>query len=119
MTKKTTFKSPVTKKDYVGNLEPRYAGIPTFMRTPLAETLEDVDIGLIGVPYDGGVTNRAGARHGPREVRNQSSLMRTIHHINRESPFDIANIADLVMFHSRNLLIIKLSTMTSQISLVW
>jgi guanidinopropionase len=61
----------------------------------LAETLEDVDIGLIGVPYDGGVTNRAGARHGPREVRNQSSLMRTIHHINRESPFDIANIADL------------------------
>ena len=95
MTKKTTFKSPVTKKDYVGNLEPRYAGIPTFMRTPLVETLEDVDIGLIGVPYDGGVTNRAGARHGPREVRNQSSLMRTIHHINRESPFDIANIADL------------------------
>ena len=95
MTKKTTFKSPVTKKDYVGNLEPRYAGIPTFMRTPLAETLEDVDIGHIGVPYDGGVTNRAGARHGPREVRNQSSLMRTIHHINRESPFDIANIADL------------------------
>ena len=95
MTKKTTFRSPVTKKDYVGNLEPRYSGIPTFMRTPLTETLDGVDIGLIGVPYDGGVTNRAGARHGPREIRNQSSLMRTIHHINRESPFDIANIADL------------------------
>ena len=95
MTKKTTFRSPVTKKDYVGNLEPRYSGIPTFMRTSLAETLDGVDIGLIGVPYDGGVTNRAGARHGPREIRNQSSLMRTIHHINRESPFDIANIADL------------------------
>lgn len=95
MTKKTTFRSPVTKKDYVGNLEPRYSGIPTFMRTPLVETLDGVDIGLIGVPYDGGVTNRAGARHGPREIRNQSSLMRTIHHINRESPFDIANIADL------------------------
>ena len=95
MTKKTTFRSPVTKKDYVGNLEPRYSGIPTFMRTPLTETLDGIDIGLIGVPYDGGVTNRAGARHGPREIRNQSSLMRTIHHINRESPFDIANIADL------------------------
>ena len=95
MTKKITFRSPVTKKDYVGNLEPRYSGIPTFMRTPLAEKLDGVDIGLIGVPYDGGVTNRAGARHGPREIRNQSSLMRTIHHINRESPFDIANIADL------------------------
>ena len=81
MTKKTTFKSPVTKKNYVGNLEPRYAGIPTFMRTPMAESLEGVDIGLIGVPYDGGVTNRAGARHGPREIRNQSSLMLSLIHI--------------------------------------
>ena len=95
MTKKTTFKSPVTGKEYVGNLEPRYSGIPTFMRTPHAKSLKDIDIGLIGIPYDGGVTNRAGARHGPREIRNQSSLMRTIHHINRVSPFDIANIADL------------------------
>ena len=95
MTKKTTFKSPVTSKEYVANLEPRYSGIPTFMRTPHAKSLKGIDIGLIGVPYDGGVTNRAGARHGPREIRNQSSLMRTIHHINRVSPFDIANIADL------------------------
>ena len=66
MTKKTTFKSPVMGKEYVGNLEPRYSGIPTFMRTPHAKSLKDIDIGLIGVPYDGGVTNRAGARHGPR-----------------------------------------------------
>jgi len=95
MTKKTTFKSPVTGKEYVGNLEPRYSGIPTFMRTPHAKSLKDIDIGLIGIPYDGGVTNRAGARHGPREIRNQSSLMRTIHHINRVSPFEIATIADL------------------------
>ena len=95
MTKKRRFKSPVTEKEYVGNLEPRYSGIPTFMRTPHAKSLKDIDIGLIGVPYDGGVTNRAGARHGPREIRNQSSLMRTIHHINRVSPFDIASIADL------------------------
>ena len=54
MTKKTTFKSPVTGKEYVGNLEPRYSGIPTFMRTPHAKSLKDIDIGLIGVPYDGG-----------------------------------------------------------------
>ena len=95
MTKKTTFKSPVTGKEYVGNLEPRYSGIPTFMRTAHAKSLKDIDIGLIGIPYDGGVTNRAGARHGPREIRNQSSLMRTIHHVNRVSPFDVATIADL------------------------
>ncbi|GIT34724.1 MAG: hypothetical protein Ct9H300mP4_10430 [Gammaproteobacteria bacterium] len=37
-------------------LEPRYGGMPTFMRTPLAETLENLDIALAGVPYDGGET---------------------------------------------------------------
>jgi hypothetical protein len=34
--------------------------------------------GIIGVPFDGGVTNRTGARHGPRDIRNQSSLIRRI-----------------------------------------
>ena len=57
---------------------PRYTGLPTFMRAPYREDFTNVDIGLIGVPFDGGVTNRPGARHGPREVRNQSSLIRKI-----------------------------------------
>ena len=60
------------------------------MRTPYAELLDEVDIGLIGVPFDGGVTNRTGARHGPREIRNQSSLMRRInrsHHFAQISSF--------------------------------
>ena len=47
-------------------LQPRYAEIATFMRAPLAESLDEVDIALVGVPTDLGVTNRAGARHGPR-----------------------------------------------------
>ena len=55
-------------------LQPRYSEIATFMRAPLAETLDDLDIALVGVPTDLGVTNRAGARHGPREIRNASSL---------------------------------------------
>ena len=55
-------------------LQPRYAEIATFMRAPLAESLDEVDIALVGVPTDLGVTNRAGARHGPREIRNASSL---------------------------------------------
>ena len=37
---------------------PRYTGIPTFMSLPYAEDWSNLDIGLIGVPYDGGVTNR-------------------------------------------------------------
>ena len=54
-----------------------------------------VDIALIGVPYDGAVTNRAGARHGPREIRNQSSLMRSIHHVTRIDPYELCRIADI------------------------
>ena len=53
-----------------------------------------MDIALIGVPFDGGTTNRTGARHGPREIRNQSSLVRRVHHVTGVSPFDLARIAD-------------------------
>lgn len=74
---------------------PRYTGIPTFMRTPHSETWDNVDIGLIGVPFDGGVTNRPGARHGPREMRNQSSLMRRKNQSSGICPYDLCRIADL------------------------
>ncbi len=74
---------------------PRFTEIPTFMRCPLAESPDEVDIALIGVPYDGGVTNRPGARHGPREIRNSSTLMRTIHHVTRFNPFEACRVADL------------------------
>ena len=74
---------------------PRYTGIPTFMRAPLSEDWKDVDIGLVGVPFDGGVTNRTGARHGPREIRNQSSLMRRMNQSSGICPYDLCNVADL------------------------
>ncbi|MXW48222.1 MAG: agmatinase [Gammaproteobacteria bacterium] len=74
---------------------PRYTGIPTFMRAPHSETWDNVDIGLVGVPFDGGVTNRTGARHGPREMRNQSSLMRRKNQSSGICPYDVCRIADL------------------------
>lgn len=74
-------------------LVPRYAGIPTFMRLPIAEPSE-VDIALVGVPFDGGTTNRAGTRHGPREIRCQSSLVRRVHHVTGVSPYDKLRVAD-------------------------
>ena len=83
------------KTDTTAMMQPRYTGIPTCMRVPMVGDWDAVDIGLIGVPYDGGVTNRAGARHGPREIRNQSSLMRTYHHVTRVSPYDLVSVADL------------------------
>ena len=75
--------------------KPRYTGIPTFMRAPFAEDWSAVDIGMIGVPYDGGVTNRPGARHGPREVRNSSSLMRRINQSSGICPYELLRVADL------------------------
>jgi guanidinopropionase len=75
--------------------QPRFVGIPSFFRAPVSESLEGVDIGLIGVPFDGGVTNRPGARHGPREVRNQSSLLRPVSTATSQEPFADLVIRDL------------------------
>jgi guanidinopropionase len=74
---------------------PRYTGLATFMRAPYREELTGVDIGMIGVPFDGGVTNRTGTRHGPREVRNQSSLMRKINQATGIAPYELCRVADL------------------------
>ncbi|WP_299951571.1 agmatinase [uncultured Ruegeria sp.] len=74
---------------------PRYSGLATFMRAPVAQSLADVDIGILGIPYDGALTNRPGARHGPREVRNQSSLMRAINHATRINPYELCRVADV------------------------
>lgn len=76
-------------------LVPRFGAIPTFMRLPHVTDPARLDIALIGVPWDGGTTNRAGARHGPREIRNMSSFMRKVHHVSRIAPYDLARIADL------------------------
>ena len=74
---------------------PRYTGLPTFMRAPYSEQWSDIDVGLVGIPFDGGVTNRPGARHGPREIRNQSSLMRRINQATGICPYDLCRVADL------------------------
>lgn len=90
MARRAEFEDPMAR--------PRYTGLPTFMRAPWAPDEKDwagLDIGLVGVPFDGGVTNRTGARHGPREVRNQSSLMRKINQSSGIAPFDLCRIADL------------------------
>src|SRR5437016_3861570 len=76
-------------------VRPRYTGIPTFMRAPYCEDPAGLDIGLVGVPFDGGVTNRSGTRHGPREIRNQSSLMRRINQTSGIDPYALCRIADV------------------------
>jgi len=74
---------------------PRFADIATFFRLPVIKNLKDLDYCICGVPWDGGTTNRPGARHGPREIRNASSLVRLYHPISLKSPYDKFNIADI------------------------
>ncbi len=80
-----------------GNVLPRYAGIATFMRLrhiPVDEA-DAVQIGLVGVPWDGGTTNRPGARHGPRQMRDLSTMVRNVHHVSGIKPFQLSRCADL------------------------
>jgi guanidinopropionase len=78
---------------------PRYAGVPTFMRLPHVpldhSRIEEVEIGLIGAPWDGGTTNRPGPRHGPRQLRDASTMVRAQHGVTGVRPFEKATCADL------------------------
>ena len=78
---------------------PRFAGIPTFMRLPHVPfdhaRFAEVEIGLIGAPWDGGTTNRPGARHGPRQLRDLSTMIRAMNGATWVAPFELANCVDL------------------------
>jgi guanidinopropionase len=89
--------------------EPRYCGIPTFMRTPLAADLNDLDIALVGVPYDGAVEARSGARQGPRQIRDMSSMMRSIHHVTRINPYELCSVADVGDVHFKQIFDVEAS----------
>ena len=55
---------------------PRFSGISTFMRLPHIPRAQELDIALIGIPFDNGATYRSGPRFGPRNVRAQSCMIR-------------------------------------------
>ncbi len=78
---------------------PRFAGLPTFMRLPYValsdSRISEVDVGLIGAPWDAGTTNRPGPRHGPRQIRDLSTMIRSQHGVTGFRPFEHKNCADL------------------------
>lgn len=74
---------------------PRFAGIATFMRTQRHDISKDLDIALVGVPFDIGVNYRAGARQGPAAVREASRLIRRVHPTSGIAPYDLCNVADV------------------------
>ena len=73
---------------------PRYAGLGTFARLPFIDEVSDVDVALVGIPFDTGVSYRPGARFGPSHVRESSRLLRPFNPAGSKSPFASQQVAD-------------------------
>ncbi|MDQ2942072.1 MAG: arginase family protein, partial [Candidatus Dormibacteraeota bacterium] len=73
---------------------PRFTGPSTFARLPWLRTLEDVDVAIVGVPFDTGVTYRVGGRFGPNAVRAASVMLRPYNPNLDVSPFEILSCVD-------------------------
>ena len=85
-----------------GNEMPRFGGITTYMRLPGTTALSDLDVAVVGVPFDIGTSNRPGARFGPRGIRAESVLLRPYNMATRAAPFDslrIDDTGDLSLIH--------------------
>jgi guanidinopropionase len=74
---------------------PRFSGIKTFFRLPHVSTEADYDIGIVGVPYDGGVSYRPGARFAPTKIREASSLGRGFNMARGEHVWSKKKVADI------------------------
>src|SRR5262245_15487613 len=86
---------PASPQPASGTVVPRFGDVATFMRLPLFRDPTEVEIGMVGVPWDGGTTNRPGARHGPRQMRDLSTMMRRVHHVTGVAPYELAKCGDL------------------------
>ncbi|WP_029145363.1 agmatinase [Microbacterium luticocti] len=73
---------------------PRYAGLSTFARLPRLEDVGDVDIAVVGIPFDTGVSFRPGARFGPEHVRASSRLLRPYNPAQDFSGWEAVQVAD-------------------------
>ena len=86
---------PMKTQPLSGNAMPRFGGIASMMRLPLASSAAGLDVAFIGVPLDIGTSNRPGARFGPRQIRAESSLLRPYNMATGAAPFDTLQVADL------------------------
>ncbi len=85
-----------------------YEGVTSLLGAPLrldaarSNDFSGLDVALLGVPLDLGVTNRPGARFGPRAVRAVERIG-PYHHVHRLSPLNALMVADIgdVPFRSR------------------
>jgi len=78
-----------------GNDMPRFAGPATMMRLPVQDTAKGLDACFVGIPMDIGTSNRSGTRHGPRQIRAESCMLRPYNMGTGAAPFDSLQVADI------------------------
>lgn len=78
-----------------GNEMPRAGGPATMMRLPSAQSAEGLDACFIGIPMDIGTSNRPGTRLGPRQIRDESRMIRPYNMATGASPFEALQVADI------------------------
>lgn len=88
----------VNENGHIGQVDasrvPRYVGPATFARLPEIDDVSDVEVCIVGVPFDSGVSYRPGARFGPAHVRDASRLLRPYNPEVDVSPFAACQVAD-------------------------
>lgn len=78
-----------------GNTMPRFGGPATMMRLPTADSAAGLDACFVGIPMDIGASNRAGTRHGPRQIRDESRMIRPYNMATGAAPFARMQVADI------------------------
>ena len=78
-----------------GNELARFSGPATMMRLPAQTSAKGLDACFVGVPMDIGTSNRSGTRHGPREIRAESCMLRPYNMATGAAPFERLQVADI------------------------
>ena len=78
-----------------GNDMARFGGPATMMRLPTQQGAENLDACFVGIPIDIGTSNRSGTRHGPRQIRAESCMLRPYNMATGAAPFDHMQVADI------------------------
>jgi guanidinobutyrase len=78
-----------------GNDMPRFGGPATMMRLPAAPDAKGLDACFVGIPMDIGTSNRPGTRLGPRQIRDESRMLRPYNMSTGAAPFDHLQVADI------------------------
>ncbi len=71
-----------------------FSGIPTFMRLPATRDLKDVEVAIVGIPFDSGTSYRSGTRFGPRKIRESSLMLWGYNTVLEVNPTKTLNVID-------------------------